>query len=75
MIKDIGIIKYTMNKQFLTRVVELSIQLFQNNLDSLKKNLKELLIEYYNRVKEIIERFSAKIAIFPILLAFLSIHY
>lgn len=58
--EDVGTIKRMMNKRFPARAVELSTQAFQNDLDSLKQKSEESLIEYYNRVKGMMERVGAK---------------
>lgn len=49
-----------MNERFPAKTVELSTQAFQNELDNLKQRTEELLIEYHNRVKGMMERVGAK---------------
>ena len=49
-----------MNERFPAKTVEFSTQAFQNKLDNLKQRSEESLIEYYNRVKGMMERVGAK---------------
>lgn len=55
-VEDVETIKRMMNERFPAKSVELSTQAFQSELDNLKQKGEESLIEYYNRVKGMMER-------------------
>lgn len=59
-VEEVQTIKQMMNERFPAKTVELSTQAFQNRLDNLKQRSEESLIEYYNRVKGMMERVGAK---------------